>query len=323
MSYKKTLVVFDTNTLRNIMDGEPRYDSFKFGGGFDNLIDFINTNNLNKYLNLAITEITLKELIKQKKIRYNKDITDLKKIINRVSHLETVLIPDISLPDKEFDIENYLSPKVESFLKDNKISIIKLKNKDKTKIFSILIEKALELTSPFKDNGKGFKDAIILETLLHDDCLKKYDNFFLITNDDEFNKCITQINNCNKEIITSIAFLIEKIKNLYYHEILENKYNLIISDNYFIQQMKQEIKNEFSCRIKDIILGKKTTKIIDLKTDLWHEFRSDNENEDYFEGMFGCFYLFTIENNSYQIKILYDINANQIEKIKFEEIAND
>ena len=62
MGYDKTLILMDTNKVRNVLLGSPRYDTFDFGKEFFEIKSFLEENSLIDLVTLAITEMTLKEL---------------------------------------------------------------------------------------------------------------------------------------------------------------------------------------------------------------------------------------------------------------------
>src|SRR3990172_4206699 len=174
MDSDKTLIVIDTNQARSVLNDSPRYDRFDFGREFITLRMFIEENDLLDTATLEITEMTLKELLKQKEKVYDNDKANLRSAISRLRHLENVSIPDIVLPEDSFDCMKYLAPKVEKFLEENKVLIIKIQDTNKAPMLDALIQNVIDVRLPFKTTGKdntcsgqGFKDAVIWETLIH------------------------------------------------------------------------------------------------------------------------------------------------------------
>lgn len=67
MDSDRTLVLMDANMLRSMDRGTPRYDIFDLGRRFNAIKDFIDKNKLSGSVILAVAEMTLTELLAQKK----------------------------------------------------------------------------------------------------------------------------------------------------------------------------------------------------------------------------------------------------------------
>ncbi|MBV6472648.1 MAG: hypothetical protein JPMHGGIA_00906 [Saprospiraceae bacterium] len=81
MSYKlKTLIVFDTNSLRSTQDGEVAYSFFAFGRPFQVIEEFILEKNLNEDIHIAIPTWAIEELKDQKQRQYQNDIVEFQKL---------------------------------------------------------------------------------------------------------------------------------------------------------------------------------------------------------------------------------------------------
>jgi hypothetical protein len=86
MSYKlKTLIVFDTNSLRSTDAGEVAYSFFAFGRPFQVIEEFILEKNLSEDINIAIPTWAIEELKDQKQRQYKTDIVEFKKLAKRLS----------------------------------------------------------------------------------------------------------------------------------------------------------------------------------------------------------------------------------------------
>jgi hypothetical protein len=110
MAYRiKTLIVFDTNSLRSTEAGEVAYSFFAFGRPFQVIEEFILEKNLNEDIHIAIPTWAIEELKDQKQIQYNKDILDFQKLAKRLSGMPH--IPELQLPEAEFDCMVYIQEK--------------------------------------------------------------------------------------------------------------------------------------------------------------------------------------------------------------------
>lgn len=86
MSYKiKTLIVFDTNSLRSTDAGEVAYSFFAFGRPFQEIEKFIIEKNLANDIHIAIPTWAIEELKDQKQRQYKTDIVEFQKLAKRLS----------------------------------------------------------------------------------------------------------------------------------------------------------------------------------------------------------------------------------------------
>ena len=97
MPIRKTLIVFDTNRLRQVISDGPAYHTFSFGAEFERLKSFLRDNGLDISVSLATTRMTLSELLKQKTDQFKSDKVDLKSIIERMSALPGVNFGTVQL----------------------------------------------------------------------------------------------------------------------------------------------------------------------------------------------------------------------------------
>jgi len=115
MSYKlKTLIVFDTNSLRSTEAGEVAYSFFAFGRPFQVIEEFIIEKNLTDDIHMAIPTWAIEELKDQKQRQYKTDIVEFQKLAKRLSGLPH--IPEITLPEEEFDCATYVEGKALAYL---------------------------------------------------------------------------------------------------------------------------------------------------------------------------------------------------------------
>ncbi len=318
MNYDKTLILMDTNKTRSTLNGSPRYDSFDFGQDFKELRSFIDRNNLSNNIILAITEMTLKELLVQKKKIYEDDKETMISASSRLRNLENVSIPDFTLPDDSFDCINYINPKVETFLKENKITIIKIEDEKKSSVLDTLIQKAIDYKPPFKRGKDGFKDAVILETFIKSDIKNGCTNVILFTNDNDFSDCEKEIGGINFKIIKSTGDLIDELISIYASKLLEKKYEELSKNQYLITNLKQMIASELDFAVDDINIVSLTEEIIDEPVNLKEKFASLSEDKEYFENMVCFVSKVKIVDSEYTIDVLIDLGSNGIETIQVD-----
>ena len=126
MSYKlKTVVVFDTNSLRSTEAGEVAYSFFAFGRPFQVIEEFILEKNLNENIHIAIPTWAIEELKDQKHRQYKTDIVEFQKLAKRLSGMPH--IPEIALPEVEFDCTTFIKEKADEYLATKEIKILGIK----------------------------------------------------------------------------------------------------------------------------------------------------------------------------------------------------
>ncbi|MGQ0791276.1 MAG: PIN domain-containing protein [Nitrosopumilaceae archaeon] len=327
MEPDRTLILMDTNKARSTLSGSPRYDSFDFGTDFNELKSFIDENNLSGSVIFAITEMTLKELLSQKNKVYDTDIENLNSAVSRLLNLENVSIPDIKLPDNSFDFISYLTPKVETFLQENNIEIIKIEEDNKASVLDVLIQKVIDVEPPFKSgkssssSGHGFKDAVILETFKQCTTKNNFTNVILFTGDSDFDDCEKEVEGINFKIIKSKEFLIQDLKSKYAAKLLEKEYEELIQNPYLITNLKQLIASEVNSTEDKVVIISLTEKIIDDPVELKEKFSSLNQDAEYFENMVCFVCKVRVEDSEYIIDILIDLGSNEIETIQVEAVS--
>lgn len=201
MSYKiKTLIVFDTNSLRSTEAGEVAYSFFAFGRPFQVIENFIVEKNLADDIHIAIPTWAIEELKDQKHIQYNKDIIDFQKLAKRLSGMPH--IPEITLPQLEFDCTDYIQLKANEYLESKSIKLLEIKEEIANTVLQSMMTRVMKeerIKQPFvhvKKGNKtykdaGFKDNLIWESLLHFQDIANYDKIIFVTQDSDYNASCT------------------------------------------------------------------------------------------------------------------------------------
>lgn len=197
MSYKlKTLVVFDTNSLRSTEAGEVAYSFFAFGRPFQVIEDYILEKNLNEDIHIAIPTWAIEELKDQKQIQYNKDIFDFQKLAKRLSGMPH--IPVFTLPEEEFDCMVYIQEKAVEYLEKKEIKLLGIPEEIANTVLQSMMKRVMKeerIKQPFVHAKKGnktykdagFKDNLIWESLLHFKEIENYDKVVFLTQDSDYN----------------------------------------------------------------------------------------------------------------------------------------
>jgi hypothetical protein len=195
MAYKlKTLIVFDTNSLRSTEAGEVAYSFFAFGRPYQVIEEYILEKDLNEDIHIAIPTWAIEELKDQKHRQYKTDIIEFQKLAKRLSGMPH--IPEIKLPEEEFDCTTYIKEKAEEYLATKQIKLLEIKEELASTVLQsmmIRVMKDQNKKQPFAHSGKykdaGFKDNIVWESLMHFDGVTDFDKVIFITKDTDYTNC--------------------------------------------------------------------------------------------------------------------------------------
>jgi hypothetical protein len=265
MSYKiKTLIVFDTNSLRSTDAGEVAYSFFAFGRPFQVIENFIVEKNLADDIHIAIPTWAIEELKDQKYIQYNKDIIDFQKLAKRLSGMPH--IPEITLPQEEFDCTVYIQVKATEYLESKSIKLLGIKEEIANTVLQSMMTRVMKeerVKQPFVHAKKGnktykdagFKDNLIWESLLHFQDITNYDKVIFVTQDSDYNASCTDefMAKWNKHfsIITDENNVIVEIQKDYGNYIAERAIFEFAQTEYFKDYLRDELKVKTSISIND------------------------------------------------------------------------
>ncbi len=265
MSYKiKTLIVFDTNSLRSIEAGEVAYSFFAFGRLFQVIENFIFEKNLADDINIAIPTWAIEELKDQKQIQYKKDITDFQKLAKRLSGMPH--IPEITLPQEEFDCMVYIQVKANEYLESKSIKLLEIKEEIANTVLQSMMTRVMKeerIKQPFVHAKKGnktykdagFKDNLIWESLLHFQDIANYDKVIFVTQDSDYNaSCTDEFKakwNKHFSIITDENNVIVEIQKDYGNYIAERAIHDFAQTEYFRDYLYDELKVKTNIVIDD------------------------------------------------------------------------
>jgi hypothetical protein len=251
MSYKiKTLIVFDTNSLRSTDAGEVVYSSFSFGKAYDVINNFISKNKLEQDVFIAVSALVVDEIKIQMERSYKGDIgklTDTKRRMNGLPHVAPELI---GIPDSNFDCSDYVELKAKEYLEQNKhVKLLNYSDAQSEQILKSLIERAHKINPPFfrtaKNSDAGFKDSVIWETLLNYQEIENYHKVILVTKDEGFKGCETEFAtkwNKHFKIIAAPEAVNTELGIDYQNYIKERTIHDFAQSEYFVDYLKDELK---------------------------------------------------------------------------------
>lgn len=241
----KISVVIDTNFLfvSKIKD----FTNLKFMCNLERLINVVIENNLIDIVTIAIPRVVVKEVIQQQCEQY----------YDNIGRLNSMKFPniDIKVVDEYASIlERKFKYELNLLTNDKKVKI-KILEYPSEKNFHSTIERAIEKKPPFegveKQSDKGFKDAILWQSLIEYKNSNKDELITLLTRDKIFsdkeliseykrlfNQDITIIESEKKEeTIKKLVNIIMKLTNLKLNETYEEKIykkfkNTVINSNF-------------------------------------------------------------------------------------------
>jgi hypothetical protein len=253
MSYKlKTLIVFDTNSLRSTDAGEVAYSFFAFGKPFQIIEEFINEKGLISEVHLAVPSWAIEELKDQKRRQYDEDVAEYQKLAKRLSGLPHT--GEIIFPEEEFNCTEYINQKAIEFITSKQIKLLELKEDTANNVLKSMMVRVLKdegRKAPFASFGKGYKDAgfkdnLVWESLLSFEEIPNYDKIIFLTKDGDFNK------HCIEEFIEKWArhFTISKDEINVKTELQKDYENLILNRKVYEYCEKEFFINYFDNLIK-------------------------------------------------------------------------
>lgn len=163
---EKSIIVFDTNILFENAESRCDFSTFKLNRLFQNIVEEIEERDVVDSFVIAIPEVCWNELFYQRLKAFKVKNKELKGMLNRFS------FPNFEYKHIDIDYATYLNEQIKIFqdkLSKYVVSIIDIKLPDHNK-FQAIIDRAFSKRPPFegvdKKSDKGFKDALLWESIL-------------------------------------------------------------------------------------------------------------------------------------------------------------
>ncbi len=252
----KTIVILDTNKVRNNFDWEKDFASFEAKGDLITIIDWIEQNRLQGLVTVSLPEIVVEEFVTNRCENYDKELDRLKTSLKKLGSLSCCNFSGIVLPADDFDYRQFFKNKIAEYIGAKPfLMILKLDKDAHGRTLERVIEKALTKTQPFDDSDKGFKDALIWETILNFKDMNGYHHVFVLSEDsdfdllqDEFGKTFSGKDFHRESDTTKLIVGLEKIYGLYvdYPELvryLKTEYFRSALSEYLADELDFEIVN--------------------------------------------------------------------------------
>ncbi|HEC88902.1 MAG TPA: DUF4935 domain-containing protein [Thermoplasmata archaeon] len=321
----KTLVILDTNKIRSNFEWESDYSNFEPKGDLLKLIDFIEKHNLQEVLFLGIPDIVLKEVINARCDNFKKQVNRIKSDMKKLETMPCCDFSQVGLPEEDFDYREFIKKKIDDFISSKKfILILELKKELYAEVLELLIEKATQKKKPFNEHGRGFKDALIWETILNFEDINSYSSVFVLSENkkdfdyglkEEFKKKFSK----ELDFEANTDALIASLENIYG---LYIRYPAVLSHlktDYFEDQLKQYLTDNTDIKIGDFKI-KDIQRIDDIIDQDIEDFElKELYGENNFENLKKITIIFENDNIEYNSEIIFDPTINEIVTLTYNE----
>jgi hypothetical protein len=279
----KTLVILDTNKIRANFEWEMDYSNFEPKGDFIKITEWVEQNRLQGLVTVGLPEIVVEEVVENRRANFEKELGFLKASLKKLENISCCDFSRIVLPKQDFDYRLFIRKKMEEYMGTKPyVTFLRLNKENHSKTLEKIMKKALLKKKPFNDSGKGFKDALIWETLLNFRDMNRYNNVFLLTEDRNFESlqgefAKTFSKDLRLEIDTTTLIVeLEKIYGLYvdYPELIR-----YLKTEYFRSQLQEQLTNEADFKIVNFEL-KHIVSINDVTREDLKEFELSDLYED-------------------------------------------
>lgn len=160
-------LIFDTNALFQAYEKKADFTTFSFNSTFENVIDMINQLDIYNQVTVAIPSVVWNEMEKQIIEKHDELLSTYKSTISKKRFPEYSIQenPDINYPE-------YIKNKIVEYKKEisvglNKVIELPIASNNR---FESIINRAFSKLPPFegkdKKSDKGFKDALLWESIL-------------------------------------------------------------------------------------------------------------------------------------------------------------
>lgn len=288
------VIIFDTNILYEKAENGCDYCEFKFNRLFQNITDEIEERDLIEHITVAVPDVAWNELYQHRIQSYNKKSQEVTKF------LEDFNFPNIEYKINEFNYEAYLKEQFEAFKKkieNYTINVITIDLPSETR-FQSIVKRAFSKFPPFegsdKKSDKGFKDALVWESVLEFKAKHLESKIILYSRDRLFN-----------------SLLVEEYKNLFNDEmIMLNKEDDVIKQIATVQKTVNQVRKMEIDGIKyynelNRLVNIELTKEVIFETELYKKIGSQ-------------IYDISDVRNSEIKNIIETTDSSSIEKISFE-----
>lgn len=324
VSELKTLVVLDTNKVRNNFEWEKDYSIFEPKGDFLKLIEWVEKNKLNELVFIGLPEIVVEELVTTRCENFSEQLEKLKSGVKKLGGVSCFDFSKIVLPNDDYDYNAFIKAKITEYIDSKKfVIILKLEKELYARTLELLIEKATKKKKPFGDRG-GLKDALIWEILLNFNDVDKYFSVFILSENEkdfdfdlqeEFKKKFSK--DLNLEFNTEV--LIAALENIYGLHIKYPEIFAYFKTDYFKGKLMDFLVDRYDLRINNFevknILGISET----ISADLDEFLLSDTYSDEDLPNLKKANVLFENDTKEYNAELIFEPESNEIIALNYDE----
>lgn len=188
MTSNEYLIVFDTNILYVPYKERADFTTFHFNSTFKNVLDKIEELDLYEHVKVGVPTVVWQEMTKQKCDSYNFRIQEIMQKTDKFQFPFHKFV-------QEGDVTDYYDFLVEQVnhyrenLNKRLVKVVDIELPSNYR-FESIVKRAFEKRPPFEGNDgtsdKGFKDALLWESILEYNTVNKDLNILLYSNDKLF-----------------------------------------------------------------------------------------------------------------------------------------
>ena len=324
VSEPKTLVVLDTNKVRNNFEWEKDYSSFEPKGDFIKLIEWVEKNKLSELVFIGLPEIVVEELVNTRCENFAEQLDNVKKGIKKLGGVSCFDFSNITLPTGEYDYNAFIKTKIIEYIESKKfILILKLEKELYARTLELLMVKAVKKKKPFGEK-KGFKDALIWEIILNCKDVDKYFSVFMLSENEkdfdldlqeEFKKKFSK--DLNLEFNTDT--LIVALENIYGLHIKYPELLAYLKTDYFKGKLMDFLVDRHDLGINNFEVKNILTITETIKDDLEEFGLSDTYTEEDLPNLKKASVLFENDAKEFNAELIFEPESNEIVALNYEE----
>ncbi len=207
-------LIFDTNTLFQSYEKKADFTSFSFNSTYGNVIDMINQLDIYNQVSLMIPTVVWSEMEKQIIEKHDELIVSFRSTITKRQFPEYSILEN---PVKDYS--KYIRAQISDYKNGlsngiNKVVELPLAT---SKRFESIVDRAFKKRPPFegkdKKSDKGFKDALLWESILEFALDHPYSRIIYYSKDNAFGEFLNnEFKELNLESVLSICKNETKVK---------------------------------------------------------------------------------------------------------------
>ncbi|MBV6472649.1 MAG: hypothetical protein JPMHGGIA_00907 [Saprospiraceae bacterium] len=187
-------------------------------------------------------------------------------------------IPQITLPQEEFDCTTYIQEKAIEYIATKEIKLLEIKEELANTVLQSMMKRVMKDQNkkhPFAHSGKykdaGFKDNIVWESLMHFDSVADFDKVIFITKDTDYTNCQFEFKekwNKHIAIISDENNALVEIKKDYELYIAEREIYDFAQTEYFKDYLADLLKKKSEILIEENSFKIENFKLLDTCKDI-------------------------------------------------------